>query len=40
MQLLKNFKKSFYAKDNLLLKLINVTEENVNHENKPPTMVD
>ena len=40
MQLLKKFKKSSYAKDNLLLKLINVTEQNVNHENKPPTMVD
>ena len=39
-RLLKKLKKSSYAKDNLLLKLINLTQQKINDEKKPPTRVD
>lgn len=38
--LLKKLKKSSYAKDHLLLKLINLAEQKINDESKPPTRVD
>ena len=39
-RLLKKLKKSSYTKNNLLLKLINLAEQKISDEKKPPTMVD
>ena len=39
-RLLKKLKKSSYTKNNLLLKLINLAEQKISDEKKPPSRVD